>query len=155
MNKIIFLVGNIGSGKSTIAKKLAKEGFVIVSRDALRHMFGAGEFLFTNKTERVICKSRNKIIRELMKLNLDIVIDETNMTKNIRNSVLCEVTKNYKTIAYIMPKISKKESIRRRMLDSNGNTSKSKYEKVWTMFNSMYEDPTFEEFDEIIYKIGE
>jgi dephospho-CoA kinase len=34
--EIILLIGNIASGKSTIAKQYAKKGYVVISRDSLR-----------------------------------------------------------------------------------------------------------------------
>jgi len=36
--ELIILVGNIGTGKTTESKKLAKKGYIIISRDAFRYV---------------------------------------------------------------------------------------------------------------------
>ena len=49
MSKIIVLVGNIGSGKTTWIKKFLKKTkgkYVVVSRDAIRYMMGGGKYIF-------------------------------------------------------------------------------------------------------------
>lgn len=153
MNKeLIILVGNIGSGKTTICKKLVKEGNVIVSRDDMRYSLGAGDYLFNEKTEIAIELAINNLVETLCLMNFNIVIDETNMTKKDRQYYIT-VGKNfgYNITAMILPKLSKKESVERRLQNNHGDTPKSIWKEVWKRKNKEYEEPTeVEGFNQII-----
>jgi predicted kinase len=153
MNKeIIIMIGNIGSGKSTIARKYATEGYRVISRDALRYMVGGGKYTFDLNLEASIKKSAVKILETFMKNRISIVYDETNVSKNLRVDTIQLAKKyNYKIIAYVLPCLSKEQSVDRRMKDPHGQNSREIWNSVWERFNSMYEEPSKDEgFDEII-----
>ena len=57
MKNLIILVGNIGSGKSTYAKKYQKKGYIVIARDQLRYAIGGGEYIFNTKYEPLIWKT--------------------------------------------------------------------------------------------------
>lgn len=62
MKKLIILIGNIGCGKSTLAKKLVKKGYCIISRDSFRYMIGAGNYIFDLKYEPAVkCANLNTV----------------------------------------------------------------------------------------------
>ncbi len=155
MKKLMILVGNIGSGKSTLVEDLVKLNYFVICKDSLRYMLGGNNYIFDEKLEDVIHKTSISMLRQLMKKKVSIVIDETHMNKESRAEALEIANKhNYTTIAYILPKISKRESVKRRLSVNHGDTSKKIWEEVWDRKNAKYEEPTSEEgFDQIVNRI--
>jgi len=147
MNKtVVVMVGNIGSGKSTYTKKLQKQGYIVVSRDALRYSIGAGEYVFNLDFEPTIRNISLYMYEKFLQLGESIVFDETNMSIESRENILTLAKKyGYQTIAYVTPKIDKETSIKRRLKDNHGNNSKKVWEEVWERFNIAYEEPSWEE----------
>lgn len=153
MKQLIILIGNIGSGKTTLCNKLVNNGFYIVSSDALRYMIGNGNYIFDNKIEPEINISSCNIAENLMKKNVDIVIDEVNMTKKRRKPFI-KMAKlfNYRLIAYNFKKIPKNVALNRRMKNSHGDTSRKIWGIVYDRFNKSFEKPTKKEGFDIIIK---
>ncbi len=152
-NELIILVGNIGSGKSTLSKKLAKAGYIIICRDALRYMVGAGEYIFDILIEPMISLSTLDILKRAIDRSLNIVIDECNMSAQCRESYIniAKEHDEYKLRCIQLPILSKKESVARRIQASHGNTPKRTWSRVWSMFNRVHQEPTLAEgFHEII-----
>jgi len=152
MKKLILLIGNIGSGKSTIAKKFVKKGYVCICRDSLRYMIGAGDYIFNRSLEPTINKAEKKIVIEFMKLGVNLVIDEVHATEHLRKMHIDLAKKyGYHITAYVMPRLDKKTSVDRRMTNPHGQPDRISWEVVWEGFDSRYEEPTKEEgFDKII-----
>lgn len=153
MKHLIILVGNIGSGKTTLCNTLVKNGFYIISRDRLRYMIGNGEYIFNPTLESAIHKSAKKITEEFMRLGVDLVIDEVNVSKNERKQYLTLANKyKYKKTALVMPKLTKKQSVDRRLQSPHGSFGRKIWNLVWTKFNNCYIEPTTKEgFNSIIY----
>lgn len=152
MKKLILLVGNIGSGKSTIAKKYAKKNYRIISRDSIRYMVGAGNYVFDVKLEPTIKQATESLLKEFLYDKVSVVYDETNVSKRLRESTI-KIAKRfgYKVTAIVLPKLTKNESVNRRMRSPHGNYSREIWETVWENFNSIYEEPTKDEgIDEVI-----
>jgi len=151
MKKVVIMVGNIGSGKSTHTKKLQEEGYVVVSRDALRYSIGAGDYIFNLDYESTIHDIALYMYESFLKLGVNIIFDETNMSIRGREELLILAKEyGYTTLAWITKKINKETSVKRRLGDNHGNNTKEVWEKVWDMFDRMYEEPTVEEgFDYI------
>lgn len=153
MSKIIVLIGNIGSGKTTYARKLAAQGYRIVSRDALRYMIGGGTYTFNEETEPIIILSARRMATLLVAEGIPIVIDEVNVSVNFRAPFLdiaedhmCEIE------AHILPKINRDEAVDNRMIDPHDTPDEKLWEGVWDKFDSIYEQPTITEgFDKIIH----
>jgi predicted kinase len=147
MKKLVILIGNIGSGKSTLAKEYAKKGYVIICRDALRYMIGGGDYIFNLELEPAIIDSAIDITLDFMNLGVDIVIDEVNVSKKYRLSYLALAKEHgYNTIAVVLPRLSKEESVDRRMIKSHGvQNTREIWEQVWDKFNKRYEYPSKEE----------
>ena len=150
--ELIILVGNLGSGKTTFCKKLAKQDYVIVSRDDLRYSIGAGTYLYNEAYEPCIRDASIELARSFMQLGVPLVIDETNISSSIRSKYL-HLAKlyKYKTTAMLLPKLSMKRSITRRLKNNHGDTPANVWKNVWSTFDMMYEKPTKAEgFNKII-----
>lgn len=153
---IEILIGQIGSGKTTECKKRVKEGYYVVSRDDFRYMIGAGDYIFDKETEPIIKKVSKNMIAHLVSAKKNIIVDETNMSVEQRKETI-EIAKlnNYEIIAVQTKKISKEESVKRRLGDNHGTQTKETWEMVWEFLNNLYEPPTIEEgFDKIIQLEG-
>lgn len=152
LNKIVILVGNIGSGKTTLCKKLVKEEYLIISRDAFRYMIGNGEYIFDLKTEKSIKQLAVAATEIFMKNHLNIVIDETNMSKESREEYIKLANKyNYYKIAYIMPTYSMTKSVNRRLKNPHGNFGRKVWQEVWKRFHNNYCRPELAEGFNLIW----
>ncbi len=152
MKQLFVLVGNIGTGKSTIAKTFINKETIAISRDNLRHMIGSGDYIFNTKLEPSIKLIEEYAITELMKSEFNIVIDETNINMKARHRliVLADGYK-YKKTAIVLPALSKDKSLKRRMQIDRGYT-KEEWEEVWEKFRKEFQSPSYTEgFDNIIY----
>jgi len=152
--EIIILCGNIASGKSTLAKQYAKKGYVIISRDSLRYMVGAGNYRFDKKLEPFIKQSAVSMFTEFLKSGFSLVYDETNVSKSLRKPTI-QLAKiyGYKVVVVVLKRLSKKVSVERRMKDPHGQFDKNIWNMVWENFDSIYEMPEKSEgIDRIIKK---
>lgn len=153
MKEIQILIGNIGSGKTTYCKQKAKEGYLIISKDDVRYSIGAGKYIFNPNLEHAIdCSIKTKIFWMGFE-DVNLIIDETNMDIETRQWYIHNAKlRDAKIIGVVFPKISKNESVKRRLSSNHGNTSKETWEEVWERKNEIYEEPTKDEgFNEIIY----
>jgi len=153
-NKVIFLVGNIGSGKSTYINGL-KDHYIVCSRDKIRYMLGNGNYIFDKVLEPAVWQGELALYTNLTKIGVNIVIDEVNANPNMRQRYLEVTPPSYEKTAIIMPYLTKEESVNRRMQNPHGISLRGEWENVWERFNGIYEPPTIEEgFDKII-NLGE
>ena len=154
--KLILLVGNIGSGKTTLAKIYQKKGYVIITRDGLRYSIGGGEYIFNYDYEPIIWDTELYLLESFLMLGVNIVIDEVGITKDMRARYLQAALKyNYIIKCIVLPKLSKKESVDRRMNDPHGQPDRKLWEEVWEKFNSQYETPSYDEGIDIIRYLEE
>lgn len=107
MNKPDFfvMVGLSASGKSTIAKDIAKENnCIVVSSDAIRGEICDGGVIDQTKNEDVF-KIFHQRIRDGLLSGNNVIADATNINMKARRSVLENVKKiDCNKIAYIVPK---------------------------------------------------
>lgn len=160
--KLIIMVGNIGSGKTTFIKQFvqaeAEKGinWFVVSKDDLRKMLGVGKYIWNPQIEIIISDVVVSFVAHLLYQKRNVIIDGTNTTKEVRNKYL-RITKNKSNIGYeckveaiILPKISKKLSVLRRMANPHDENTSEHWGEVWQKFENVYEEPTIEEgFDKI------
>jgi len=149
---LYILTGNIGSGKTTQAKKYRDRGCVILSRDSFRYALGGGKYLFDYDIEPIIQEIVQVSFMELLELKVDILIDELNTTIKTRKEYIKLAKKHkYNIIGVIMPSLNKEESVKRRMTNNHGDTSEQTWELVWDRFNRKFQPPTLKEgFDRIL-----
>jgi len=148
--EIIIMVGNIGAGKSTLVKQFVELGYRVVSKDAIRYMLGGGEYIFDVALERQVDTIAKSALIELTYAGYNVIVDETNTTSLERKDYLHYIRGDYEKTALVFPKISKEESVKRRLQSNHGNTSKEVWEQVWEDKNSSYQVPTKKEgFDTI------
>lgn len=70
------LKGLPGSGKTTHAKELVKQGFKRINNDDLRDMIDGGKF--SHKNELIISEIREAMVGIFMEHGCDIVVDNCN-----------------------------------------------------------------------------
>jgi predicted kinase len=152
--EVIFLVGNIGSGKSTYISTL-NGTHMVISRDKIRYMLGNGEYVFIKEHERAVWAAERALFQNLLKTGVNIVIDEVNTNVIMRHMYLEDISNSpneYTAKAIVFPRIPKKEAVNRRMINPHGLFSRKIWGQVWSNFDNERIDPSFEEgFDEIIY----
>ena len=150
--KLIVLVGNIGSGKTTLARKYAKKGYIIIARDALRYAIGGGDYIFDLKLEPAIWSSEKNIVENFMNTDVNIVIDEIGITKTMREPYISLAYKySYSITALVLPQASMKESVDRRLKDPHGQPDRELWEGIYKKFESQCELPMYSEgFNRII-----
>jgi len=158
--ELVILIGNIGSGKSTICRKFVKRGYIVISRDALRYMIGAGEYIFDYKYEPAIHAANLAILEYFLAAGHNIVMDEVNVSRGLRASYIQKAKaisklRPYKITGIVLPRLSKAVSIERRLSSPHGNFPRSTWEGVWENFNKMYKSPTKSEGFDRIVKIKE
>lgn len=150
--EIIVLVGNIGSGKSTLVQKYVKKGYVVVCRDSFRYMMGGGQYTFDLNLEPAVFAIETDALINFMRLGVNIIVDEVGMSKKMRKKYLAlSEMYGYKAKAVVMKRLSKKVSVDRRMQNPHGQPDRDLWESVWEKFDKCYEKPTKQEgFYEII-----
>lgn len=82
---LIVLVGNIGTGKSTLARKLADRGCLVVSLDAITTMLHGGNYGAYDAAikDGVYKRVHREVIRAGL-LHGHVVVDDTNIDKKRR-----------------------------------------------------------------------
>ena len=151
MPNVNIFIGNIGSGKSVLARKLAYQGSVIFNMDAFQQMVAGGEYgAYDPSKKDIYQEAENLTIRKALESGLSVVIDRTNMDRKRRQRFI-EIGKEYgaKVIANCWGP-GTGQNMANRMKSSRGIPEKQWLE-VFTFMQKSYEPPNLEEgFDEII-----
>jgi len=144
MDLIIF-TGNIGCGKSTLASKFAKKGYVVVSNDAITRMIGGDEYgIYDNKKKEIYHTAEEAIIEQSLDSNFSVVIDRTNIDKKGRERFI-EIGKKYHAniVSYNWGP-GNANDLRRRLKNPHGVSN-----DTWTnVFDHMIDTYTYPKFDE-------
>lgn len=151
--QLIFMVGNIGSGKTTWIRKHRKPHQVAVSRDDLRYMLGAGDYIYEPLLEPLIWAVNKFTIKKLIREGFGVIVDGVAVKKDKRLELIRYAKKHgYRIIAVVMPRYSQKDCVDRRMSNNHGNFSREVWEGVWNKFDSITEKPSKKEgIDKIIW----
>lgn len=151
--QLVILIGNIGSGKSTISKKYSQEGFLVVCRDSLRSMVGGpGGYIYDRVVEGGIHAASVTLFGFLVRNGKNIVVDETNMSRHTRSQYIkYALNHGYEIVAHQTADFTKEQCVRNREKDNLRGYTKELWGSVWDKFNLDYQEPTPEEgFDKII-----
>jgi len=146
------MIGNIGSGKSTIARKLAiRDNNVVFNMDAFQEMVAGGEYgCYDPAKKDIYWEAENATIRKALECELSICIDRTNMDRKRRQRFI-QIGNEYgaKIVAYNFG-CGSPMNLDNRMKSPRG-VPKSVWETVLLQMQKSYEPPLLEEgFSEII-----
>lgn len=157
--RLIILIGNIGSGKSTTSREYAKEGFRVICRDDMRTMLAGGGngYVFEPPLERAIHRASRVMMENMMIDQINILIDETNMTRRGRKEIISMARLfGYSVTGVVMPELSKAQSIANRVKDSLRGNGLYVWSLVWQKFHDAYDKPELNEgFDSLLWKDAE
>jgi predicted kinase len=120
---VYYLIGCIGSGKSTWAKKHADSKTKIVSADGFREMIN-GQYKYEPEADRVIDGMMNDCIARLLSCGYDVIIDVCHLTNDRRAT--WKIPRCHKKIAVVFP-IKENEwhvGNRQKLLHGNDNLEK-------------------------------
>lgn len=153
-------IGNIGSGKSILARKLAYQGSVVFNMDAFQQMIAGGEYgAYDVAKKDIYQEAENLTIRKALEAGLSVVVDRTNMDRKRRERFI-NIGKEFGArIAayhwgpgnrYLDGGANLSPNIARRMKNPRG-IPKGQWQAVFDAMQRAYEPPSLEEgFDEII-----
>lgn len=150
---LIILVGNIASGKSTLARSLhEKKGYFCLSLDSFRYMLGAGKYVFDKKIEKGLGTIEIEFLRWLMDKRVNILVDDAKCVNEFFRRFFIQEARNYGYLVKCieLPKYSKKFCVGRRMQNPHCIYDRKIWEGVWDKMDYMYIQPSKEEgFDKI------
>lgn len=144
MNTVFLMVGIPGSGKSTLAEQIAKKNHAqIFSSDKIRAEFGDENDQTKNW---LVFKTLYNRARKALDEDKDIIIDATNVDKKTRKNVF----KQFEGYSFKKVAIVKEVSIEVAK-ERNSKRERKVPDEVIEKFYKKFDEPTLEEFDEIIF----
>jgi predicted kinase len=155
MKELIILVANVGEGKSTIAKQYQEKGYIVIGKDSLRYGIGAGNYVYKQEYEPIIWETELCMLEAFMDIGANIVIDSICVGKSMRaRYISLAKTYEYKIKCHMLPKLTMKEAVDRRLQNPHGQNDKALWEHTWAKFQAQYEEPSLDEgIDEIIRNV--
>lgn len=154
--KVYILIGICGSGKSTWSKNFVSDSqrgqnTVIINKDKIREML-FGRYIFKPSMEELVHDLSVKDALKALNYGINIIIDETNITKERREKWIDIVKKEMSCdikIVYVYF-TENQRNLENRMKDPRGTSSK-KWEAVIESMKNRFEVPTEDElYDELI-----
>lgn len=149
MDLVIF-TGNIGCGKSLLASKFAKKGFVVVNNDSLTTMIGGGDYgLYDPNKKPVYHIIEQILIEKSLENGFSVVVDRTCVSKKTRSKFI-KIGKKYKAniISYDWGPGTPKDLERRNK--NPWGISVRTWKNVFDYRSKAYEKPVMAEgFDQI------
>jgi predicted kinase len=148
------MVGNIGSGKSLVARKWAFAGFAgaaVFNMDAFQEMISGGQYGAYDITKKDVYQAaENTTIEECLKRGISVVIDRTNMDSK-RRARFIEIGKKYgATITCYNFGAGDERNLINREKSCRG-VPMATWKTVFESMQKAYEPPTIEEgFDLIV-----
>jgi hypothetical protein len=92
------------------------------------------------------------MLESFMGLGVNIVVDVVGVSKAMRERYIIPAKDfGYKIKCQVLPQLTMKDAVDRRMTNPHGQFDRNIWESVWIKFQAQYEEPTLDEgFDEII-----
>lgn len=149
MQNIFLLCGIIGSGKSTWARKFAKEKHIaIICRDDLRTMI-KGRYVFEEEVEKLVKHLANINIILALSKGWDIIIDETHLTKFKRQETIEFIRSHPYSVLngaqFKFVYFSEKENNVDNRMKSPKGLSRETWETVYERMLASFEEPVINE----------
>lgn len=151
MIKMHLLVGNVGTGKSTLARKLAYHtNGCVFSMDDYQQMLSAGVYGNYDFHKDEIYKSCEDVtIKAVIENGFDIIIDRTNMDKRKRSRFI-KIAQNFNLPVIVYDFGAGSDQTLLNRLKNLRGVSAETWTQVHNKFYDKYEEPTY---DEGIYSI--
>lgn len=140
--RVDILVGNIGSGKSTIARKLMNQhGSVVINMDDIQSSISCGEYgRYDNKKKGVYRAMEEAALLQALEDGLSVCIDRTNMDHERRKRFI-NIAFEYTGDIYCWDfGEGDKRHLNRRLANPRGATS-STWENVFDYMSDTYQEP--------------
>ena len=160
---VIIFSGNVGTGKSTLAKKMVKYGYLVWNNDNFINMASAGTTtFFGSKHHKIIKKMRHIFIKSCLAKENNLVVDATHMTRLSRSKIIECVRSisqarygNEKAIRLISIDFGSgtEYSLERRQTDPK-ETEPVKWLSIHNNFKKMYQKPERSEGFEVIMEFS-
>ena len=139
--KFMMMIGNIGTGKSSLAVELLKKNkdSIVLSKDGILNMVRWGEYEYDELKPNFYFQTEENLILESIKCGLDIILDRTNMSKEKRKYYIDLVAGKAHIICYDFG-IGTMVDLYRR-LEKDKGISPSECKNIYDKFRDEYEPP--------------
>lgn len=152
MPKLVVLIGNVASGKSTYCKQAAAHGSIIVNDDSITNAVHAGLYTQYDKSLKPLYKSvENTIIQLGLALGRNVIIDRPNIRRASRRRYIGLAHSLDAIVELVMfpREIPEIHAQRRANHDARGYNY-DYWLKAAQVFDTKFEPPTADEgYDEI------
>ena len=144
-------VGNIGSGKSVVARKLAFQGAAVFNMDSFQQMIAGGEYgAYDVAKKDIYQEAENLTIRKALEAGLSVVVDRTNMDRKRRERFI-KIGQEFgaRIVAYDWG-LGSPNNVLRRMKSPRG-IPMERWQTIYETMKASYDPPCLEEgIDQII-----
>lgn len=137
---MFLLCGFPGLGKSTWSRDQVKYGAIIVDQDSIRRTIHS-EYVFNELKEPIVRDMSYACIDVALKNSHYVIIDETFLTAEYRDSAICRVHRNTMDCdIYVLVFPETNKNLKYRMHDARGYT-KEQWADVLEKLKNKYEVP--------------
>ena len=153
--QLIIMTGNIGSGKSLIARKYAQRGFVIISMDSIQQLMHGGIYgLYDRSLKLVYHRVEEEMVLESLRAGKSVLVDRTLMYPDARNRFIrmaSFLSKGSPPITIMSLNFGQGsfENLENRMKEPRGLSFK-KWQDIFHVMFELYQRPSLEEGFDII-----
>lgn len=140
--QIELLVGMIGSGKSTYARRRAKQGALIISHDDLTEMLH-GEYRYEAELKPAYLAMMRGIAVQAVLAKRDVVIDRTHLTRESRHFWTgCGYLWDVPVVAVTFPILAPEAHAQRRFeADPRGRSYEDWLKVAWHHAEQAWKEP--------------
>lgn len=149
--EFIIAIGNIGTGKSLIARKYALKGYEVVNMDSIVTMLDGGEYgRYDSGKSKLYRAAEIAILHELFEAESLVFLDRTCVNTIAREKYIIMAKEHGYKVTAIDFGSGDMASVQRRKEDNKG-VSIEAWDSVHQKFKAIYEPASFKEgFDDII-----
>jgi len=155
MTKLVLMVGNIGTGKTSTTNRLMdaadileNRNVIVVSVDCLATILNNGHYgpdIWTDRHWQLYAVAKQHIVREALARDFDVIVDGSHMSKANRKAYI-DIAKEFDDIIVDGYLHTYPDGLARRITNPKSeHTSIEKWTEVYKIFEDMYEEPTLDE----------